>query len=241
MELLAFLEVSDLERAALFLSLKVAAAAVGVALPMAFLIGFILARYRFYGRGLLNILVVLPLVIPPVVTGYLLLIAFGRNGFIGAFLLDRFDFTFAFRWTGAALAAGVMAFPLMVRPIRQAIEAIDLNWEETARSLGAGRIMVFFTIILPLTLPGIIAAAILGFAKALGEFGATITFVSNIPGETQTLPLAIFSVLQSPSGEVQLWRLTIISVLLAVGAVLLSEWMVRRSKRIGLARGAGDA
>lgn len=219
------------EKAALFLSLKVAGAAVVVALPLALIVAFVLARYRFFGHTALNIVVLLPLVVPPVVTGYLLLVAFGGNGPIGRFLLERLNFSFAFQWTGAALAAGVMAFPLMVRPIRQAIEGVDRNWEVTARTLGAGRIAIFLTIVLPLSLPGILAALILGFAKALGEFGATITFVSNIPGETQTLPLAIFSLMQSPGGETGLWRMTFLSVLLAVAAVVLSEIVARRAKR----------
>jgi len=227
-----FFVLSEAEHTALLLSLKVAGVAVGVALPLALLIGFILARYRFPGHTVLNIAVLLPLVVPPVVTGYFLLIAFGHQGFIGQFLQEKLNFSFAFQWTGAALAAGVMAFPLMVRPIRQAIEAIDPRWEASARTLGAGRITIFFTIILPLSLPGIVAALVLGFAKALGEFGATITFVSNIPGETRTLPLAIFSYLQSPGSEVELWRLTILSVLLAIIAVIVSELMARRAKRL---------
>lgn len=226
-----FFTLSDAEWTAVYLSLKVAGVSVGFALPLALLVAFVLARYRFPGHTLLNILVLLPLVVPPVVTGYLLLIAFGSNGVVGRFLQEQFHFSFAFQWTGAALAAGVMAFPLMVRPIRQAIEAIEGNWEKTARTLGAGRVTIFLTIILPLSLPGILAAVILGFAKALGEFGATITFVSNIPGETRTLPLAIFSFLQSPGDELQLWRLTILSIILAVIAVVFSEIMARRAKR----------
>lgn len=237
-DLSRLLALSDAERSALLLSLKVAGVAVLVALPLALLVAFVLARFRFFGSTLLNILVLLPLVLPPVVTGYLLLVAFGNQGFIGRFLLDVFDFTFAFQWTGAALAAGVMAFPLMVRPMRQAIEAVDRNWEETARTLGAGRITIFLTIIFPLALPGIFAALILGFAKALGEFGATITFVSNIPDETRTLPLAIFSFLQSPGDETQLWRLTVLSIFLAIIAVVVSEILARRMKRLS---GGGDA
>ena len=209
-----------------------------VALPLALLVAFLLARYKFPGRTVLNVLVLLPLVLPPVVTGYMLLIAFGRQGFIGKFLFETFNFSFAFQWTGAALAAGVMAFPLMVRPIRQAIEAVNRDWEVTARTLGAGRLTVFFTIIFPLALPGLIAALILGFAKALGEFGATITFVSNIPDETRTLPLAIYSLLQSPGDEAGLWRLTVFSIILAVGAVVLSEVMAQRLKRLS---GESDA
>ncbi|MEP1443858.1 MAG: molybdate ABC transporter permease subunit [Hyphomicrobiales bacterium] len=236
--MLSYLALSDVETSAILLSLKVAGVAVLVALPLALLVAFLLARYKFPGRTALNVLVLLPLVVPPVVTGYLLLIAFGRQGFIGKFLFETFDFSFAFQWTGAALAAGVMAFPLMVRPIRQAIEAVNRDWEVTARTLGAGRLTVFFTIIFPLALPGLIAALILGFAKALGEFGATITFVSNIPDETRTLPLAIYSLLQSPGDEGGLWRLTIFSILLAVGAVVLSEVMAQRLKRLS---GESDA
>lgn len=235
---LQFFVLSPTESTALLLSLQVAGAAVGVALPLALLVAFVLARYRFPGHTILNIAVLLPLVVPPVVTGYLLLIAFGHNGFIGRFLQEKLHFSFAFQWTGAALAAGVMAFPLMVRPIRQAIEAVDPRWEASARTLGAGRITIFFTIILPLSLPGLFVALVMGFAKALGEFGATITFVSNIPGETRTLPLAIFSFLQSPGSEVELWRLTILSVLLAIFAVIVSELMVRRAKRLA---GGGHA
>ena len=227
-----FFTLSDAEWSAIMLSLKVAGSAVVIALPLALFVAFILARYRFPGHMLLNILVLLPLVVPPVVTGYLLLIAFGRNGVGGRLLEEHFDFSFAFQWTGAAFAAGIMAFPLMVRPIRQAIEAIERNWEKTARTLGAGRLAVFFTIILPLSLPGIMAAVILGFAKALGEFGATITFVSNIPDETRTLPLAIFSFLQSPESDLQLWRLTILSIIIAVVAVVFSEVMARRANRL---------
>jgi len=237
-EILSYLTLSDLEVSAILLSLKVAGVAVLIALPIALLVAFVLARYRFPGRTLLNVLVLLPLVVPPVVTGYMLLVAFGRQGFIGKFLFETFDFTFAFQWTGAALAAGVMAFPLMVRPIRQAIEVVNRDWEVTARTLGAGRVTIFFTIIFPLALPGLIAALILGFAKALGEFGATITFVSNIPDETRTLPLAIYSLLQSPGDEAGLWRLTIFSIILAVGAVVLSEVMAQRLKRLSGERDA---
>ena len=236
--ILSYLALSDIEISAILLSLKVAGVAVFVALPLALLVAFLLARYKFPGRTVLNVLVLLPLVLPPVVTGYMLLIAFGRQGFIGKFLFETFNFSFAFQWTGAALAAGVMAFPLMVRPIRQAIEAVNRDWEVTARTLGAGRLTVFFTIIFPLALPGLIAALILGFAKALGEFGATITFVSNIPDETRTLPLAIYSLLQSPGDEAGLWRLTIFSIILAIGAVVLSEVMAQRLKRLS---GESDA
>ena len=230
-QVISNLSLSKAELSAFLLSLKIAGTAVLVGLPIAFLTGFVLARYRFWGRGLLNLVVLMPLVMPPVVTGYLLLVAFGTNGLIGSFLKEFFDFTFAFRWTGAALAAGVMAFPLMVRPIRQAIEEVDGKLEESAKTLGASSLMVFFTVVLPLSLPGILAALVLGFAKALGEFGATITFVSNIPDETRTLPLAIFSFLQVPGGEFALWRMTVLSAVLAVVAVLISEILSRKKNR----------
>lgn len=210
------------------LSLKIAGLAILGALPLAFVFAWILARFDFYGKSLLQAALTLPLVLPPVVTGYFLLIVFGARGTIGKTLLEWFDFTFAFRWTGAALAAGLMALPLLIRPIRLAIENIDNGLEEAARTLGAGRIKVFLTITLPLLMPGILAGSVLGFAKALGEFGATITFVSNIPGETQTLSLAIYALLQSPSGDAAALRLIVVSVLLSVMAVVLSEWLQRR-------------
>ena len=210
-----------------FLSLKVSAVAMLFAVPIAFAVAWVLARYEFAGKSLLQALVTLPLVMPPVVTGYFLLVLFGVNGFLGR-AFGAAGIEFAFRWEGAALAAGVMAFPLLVRPMRLSIEALDRGLEEAAATLGAGRMTRLFTITLPLVLPGVIAGAVLGFAKALGEFGATITFVSNIPGETQTLSLAIYSLLQSPAGDRAMATLIAISACLAIGSVLLSEWVGRR-------------
>ncbi len=219
------------EVAALQLSLKVAATAVIVSLPFGIAAAYALARGRFWGRSALNTLVHLPLVLPPVVTGYLLLLTFGRRGPVGAFLYDWFGFTFSFRWTGAALAAGVMAFPLLVRAIRLSIEAVDRRLEAAAGTLGASPLVVFFTVTLPLSLPGILAGAVLAFAKAIGEFGATITFVSNIPGETQTLPSAIYTFTQVPGGDAGAMRLVLIAVAVSVFALLLSEYFARRLDR----------
>lgn len=216
---------------ALVLSLKVSLVATLVSLPPGVLVAYALARWRFPGHGFLNGLVHLPLILPPVVTGYLLLLTFGRQGWVGSILWDWFGFTFAFRWTGAALAAGVMAFPLLVRAIRLAIEAVDPKLEEAAATLGASRLAVFATVTLPLILPGVIAGAVLAFAKAMGEFGATITFVANIPGETQTLPTAIYSFLQVPGGGGAALKLVLISVAVAMGALALSEWLSRRVAR----------
>jgi molybdate transport system permease protein len=216
---------------ALTLSLKVSLWATAVSLPFGILAAYALARWRFPGHGLLNGVVHLPLILPPVVTGYLLLLTFGKNGWVGSALWDWFGFTFAFRWTGAALAAAVMAFPLLVRAIRLAIEAVDPKLEEAASTLGASRLVVFATVTLPLILPGIIAGAVLAFAKAMGEFGATITFVANIPGETQTLPTAIYSFLQVPGGDGAALRLVVISVAVAMAALALSEWLSRRVAR----------
>ena len=219
---------------ALRLSLRVALWAAAISLPPALLVAQALARWRFPGRGLLNALVHLPLVLPPVVTGYLLLLAFGRRGWIGQFLDQWFGIVLAFRWTGAVLAAAIMAFPLMVRAIRLSIEAVDPRLEDAASSLGATRAWVWATVTLPLILPGVIAGTILAFAKAMGEFGATITFVSNIPGQTQTLPSAIYSFLQVPGGEASAARLAGISVALSLSALALSEWLARRvARRVG--------
>ncbi|OOY23677.1 molybdate ABC transporter permease [Thioclava sediminum] len=212
---------------AVVLSLKVAGWATLLSLPPGLFVAYALARWRFPGRSLVNGLVHLPLILPPVVTGYLLLIGFAPNGIIGA-ALARIGITVAFSWRGAALAAGIMAFPLMVRAIRLAIEAVDPKLEQAASTLGASRIASFATITLPLILPGILAGSITAFAKAMGEFGATITFVSNIPGQTQTLPLAIYSQLQVPGREAEAARLVVISVTLALGALLVSEWLARR-------------
>ncbi|WP_433762517.1 molybdate ABC transporter permease subunit [Brucella anthropi] len=210
------------------LSLRVAGIAIIVALPVAFIVAWILARFNFPGKSLAQAIVTMPLVLPPVVTGYLLLILFGARGALGAPLQELFGLSFAFRWTGAALAAGVMAFPLLVRPIRLSIEGLDRGLEEAARTLGANRFTAFFTVILPPLLPGVLAGAVLGFAKALGEFGATITFVSNIPGETQTLSLAIYALMQTPTGDAEAFRLIAISAAISIAAVVLSEWLQRR-------------
>ena len=214
---------------AVALSLQVGLVASLASLPLGLFVAYALARWRFVGHGLLNALVHLPLVLPPVVTGYLLLIGFGRQGPIGGFLDRAFGITFAFEWTGAALASAVMGFPLMVRAIRLAFEAVDTRLEEAAATLGASRPFVILTVTLPLALPGIIAGTVLAFAKAMGEFGATITFVSNIPGRTQTIPTAIYAFLQVPGGEESAFRLIIVSIVVAVGAVLLAEYLARRA------------
>ncbi len=210
------------------LSLRVAFWATLVSLPFAMLAALALARGQFWGREALNIAVHLPLVLPPVVTGYLLLVLFGSQGPLGRAFETVLGLSFAFRWTGAALACGIMAFPLMVRAIRLAVEAVDQGLEEAAATLGAGRIRIFLTVTLPLMLPGVLAGVVLGFAKALGEFGATITFVSNIPGETQTIPTAIYSLLQVPGEEPAALRLIVISIVLAAGALVASELLARR-------------
>lgn len=209
------------------LSLKVSSVAVAGSLPIAFGLAWLLARSNFRGKVLLDAAVHLPLVLPPVVIGWLLLIAFGRTGFIGGWLESSFGVTVIFRWTGAAIAAAVMALPLMVRAIRLSIEAIDRRLEGAARTLGATRFHAFWTISLPLSLPGVLAATVLGFARSIGEFGATITFVSNIPGETRTLPIAIYSELQIPGGEDAVTRLAIISIILSLGALVASEMLSR--------------
>ena len=219
------------EWTALRLSLRVALWATILSLPLALLVAQALARWRFPGKAVLNGLVHLPLVLPPVVTGYVLLLSFGRRGWIGQFLDQWFGIVLAFRWTGAVLAAAVMAFPLMVRAIRLSIEAVDPRLEQAAGSLGASQPWVWATVTLPLILPGVIAGAVLAFAKAMGEFGATITFVSNIPGQTQTLPSAIYSLLQVPGGEASAARLAIISVGVAMTALILSEWLARKAAR----------
>ncbi|MQT12524.1 molybdate ABC transporter permease subunit [Segnochrobactrum spirostomi] len=223
------------EWSALHLSLKVSLWAVAWALPLGILVAWLLARGRFPGRTLLDGLVHLPLILPPVVTGYLLLLTFGRRAPLGAFLAEHFGLVFSFRWTGAALAAGVMGFPLMVRAIRLALEAVDRRLEEASSTLGAGPIAVFFTVTLPLTVPGILTGVVLAFARAMGEFGATITFVANIPGETQTLPTAIYTFTQVPGGDTQAMRLTLISVAVSLAALILSEVLARRARvRLGL-------
>jgi len=200
-----------------------------VALPFGIAIATLLARKEFWGKALLDAMVLLPLVLPPVVTGYLLLITFGRRAPVGAFLADHFGIVFSFRWTGAALACGIMAFPLMVRAIRLSIEAIDTRLEDAAATLGANRIWRFATVTLPLALPGIIAGAILSFTRALGEFGATITFVSNIPGETQTISAAIYTLTQVPNGDADALKLVIVSVIISLAALIAAEWLARRA------------
>lgn len=213
------------------LSLKVGGVAVLACLPVAFALAWVLARGRFPGRLLLDALVHLPLVLPPVVTGWLLLLAFGNNGPAGRWLAGTLGLTFMFRWTGAALAAAVMALPLMVRAMRLSIEAVDRRLEQAAETLGATRGRVFATITLPLALPGLLAGAVLGFARSLGEFGATITFVSNIPGETRTLPIAIYGALQAPGSEAEVARLSLIAVALSLAALVASEVLARRVGR----------
>ncbi len=218
------------EAQALELSLRVGIVAVAFGLPVAFAAAYALARGRFPGRGLFAALIYLPLVLPPVVTGYVLLLLFGRNGPIGAWLYDWFGLVLAFRWTGAALAAGVMGLPLMVRTIQLSIEAIDIGLEQAASGLGAPRWAVFLTVTLPLAAPGVLAGALVGFAKSLGEFGATITFVSNIPGETQTVPTAIYTLLQIPGADAAVLRLSLLSAAVSVVAVLASELLGQRLK-----------
>ncbi|TWF58372.1 molybdate ABC transporter permease subunit [Neorhizobium alkalisoli] len=220
-----WLVLSDEEWTAVRLSLWVSGVATVVSLPFGLFIAYLLARGRFWGKSVLNGLVHLPLILPPVVTGFLLLILFGRRGVIGAFLNEYLGIVFSFRWTGAALACGVMGFPLMVRSIRLSIEAVDRKLEEAAGTLGASPAWVFTTVTLPLILPGVIAGMILAFAKAMGEFGATITFVSNIPGETQTLSAAIYTFTQVPGGDVGALRLTIVAVVISFVALLASEFM----------------
>ena len=223
------LNLSSAEWTAIELSLRIAIVATACALPFGIAVGWLLARKNFWGRAVLDGIVHLPLVLPPVVTGYLLLVSFGRKGPIGAFLDQHFGLVFSFRWTGAALACGVMGFPLLVRPIRLALEAIDRRLEDAAATLGANHLWVFLTITLPLALPGMIAGAVLCFARALGEFGATITFVSNIPGETQTISAAIYTFLQVPGGDAAAARLVAVAIILALAALVASEWLARRA------------
>jgi molybdate transport system permease protein len=216
------------EWTAVALSLRIALVATAAALPFGVAIAWLLARKDFWGKALLDGLVHLPLVLPPVVTGYLLLIAFGRRGVFGAALAE-IGIVFSFRWTGAALACGVMAFPLLVRAIRLSFEAIDRRLEEAAATLGASGPWTYLTVTLPLALPGLIAGMVLCFAKALGEFGATITFVSNIPGETQTISAAIYTLTQVPGGDAAAFRLVVISIVIALAALIASEWFARRA------------
>jgi molybdate transport system permease protein len=225
----AMLDLSPDEWTAILLSLRVAVVATLAALPFGIAIAHVLARKEFWGKTLLDGLVHMPLVLPPVVTGYLLLISFGRRGPIGAFLADHFGIVFSFRWTGAALSSGVMGFPLLVRPIRLAIEAIDRKLEDAAATLGADRLWVFLTVTLPLAMPGLIAGMVLCFAKALGEFGATITFVSNIPGETQTISAAIYTFTQIPGGDAAAGRLVLVAIAISLAALVVAEWLARRA------------
>ena len=222
---------SPTEWTAIQLSLRVAIVATLVATPFGIALAWLLARRDFWGKSVVDALVHLPLVLPPVVTGYLLLLTFGRRGLVGAWLADHLGIVFAFRWTGAALACGVMSFPLLVRPIRLSIEAIDRRLEQAAGTFGAAPWRVFATITLPLALPGVLAGMVLGFAKAIGEFGATITFVSNIPGETQTISSAIYSLIQTPDGDTAALRLVVISIVIAMSALIASEWFARRATR----------
>jgi molybdate transport system permease protein len=223
------LDLTPDEWTAIRLSLRIAIIATVVALPFGIALAWLLARKNFWGKALLDGLVHLPLVLPPVVTGYLLLISFGRRGPIGAFLAEHFGIVFSFRWTGAALACGIMGFPLLVRPIRLAIEAIDRKLEDAAATLGANRFWVFATVTLPLAVPGLIAGFVLCFAKALGEFGATITFVSNIPGETQTISAAIYTLTQVPGGDAAAGRLVLVAIVISLLALIAAEWLARRA------------
>ena len=215
----------------LLLSLRVAVVSVLFSLPIAIFVAYVLARVAFPGKTLVDAFVHLPLVLPPVVVGFALLVLFGKRGPIGSWLNEWFGIVFAFRWTGAALASAIMGFPLMVRAIRLSLDAIDRRLETAARTLGASGVWVFASITLPLALPGIVTGALLSFARALGEFGATITFVSNIPGETETLPLAIYAFTQVPGGDAQALRLSILSIILSVLALVGSEWLTRRAQR----------
>jgi len=216
------------EIGAIQLSLKVAGLALLGCLPMGLLAAWVLARCDFYGKSLLNGVIHLPLVLPPVVVGYLLLVLFGKQGALGRWLWETFEVSIAFSWKGAAVAAGIMAFPLMVRSIRLSLELVDTGLEDAARTLGASPKWVFITVTLPLILPGLLTGTILAFARSLGEFGATITFVSNIPGETQTLPLALYSLTQAPDGDVGALRLVVISVVIGLAALIASEALSRR-------------
>jgi molybdate transport system permease protein len=222
-------DISPTEWTAVLLSLRVATVATLVATPLGIAVGWLLARREFWGKSLLDAVIHLPLVLPPVVTGYLLLLIFGHRGIVGAWLADHLGIVFAFRWTGAALACGIMSFPLLVRPIRLSIEAVDRRLEQAAATLGAASWQVFLTVTLPLALSGVLAGMVLGFAKALGEFGATITFVSNIPGETQTISSAIYALIQTPDGDAAAMRLVVVSVLISTAALVASEWFARRA------------
>ena len=219
---------SEQEIIAIYLSLKIATTAALLSLPFGIILAFILARKKFPFKALVTSIINLPLILPPVVTGYVLLIIFGANGMIGKFLLEQFNITLAFKWTGAALACSIMGFPLMVRAIRLSLEMVDSKIEEAAKTLGASPARVFFSVTLPIALPGVIVGTVLSFARALGEFGATITFVSNIPGETQTLSAAIYTFLQAPNGEYMALRITIISIIISLTALVISEFILEK-------------
>ena len=225
---------SEYEWQAVFLSLKVSSLSVVCSLPLGILLAWILVRCRFPGKSLLDSIIHLPLVLPPVVIGYLLLVVMGRRGVVGQWLYDWFGFSFSFSWHGAVLASAVVAFPLMVRAIRQSLEAVDPKLELAARTLGASPWRVFFTITLPLSVPGVIVGVVLAFARSLGEFGATITFVSNIPGETRTIPLAMYTLIETPGAESAAARLCVLAILLSLAALLISDWLAKRSRtRLG--------
>ncbi|MBO6686549.1 MAG: molybdate ABC transporter permease subunit [Parvibaculum sp.] len=225
------LTLSPAEAEALWLSLKTGLVGAVISLPPGLLIAWALSRRNFPGKFALDLAVHLPLVMPPVVTGYLLLLAFGNRGLVGGWLNETFGFTLAFNWKGAALAAAIMGFPLLVRALRLSFDAVDTRLEQAARTLGAGRLDTFISVTLPLILPGLVTGKLLAFARGRGEFGATITFVANIPGETQTLPIALYSALQSPDGEIRALRLLILSILLAIGALAASEIFAARMRR----------
>ena len=222
---------SQPELNAIYLSLKIATIAILFVLPVAIFIAWILSRKQFWGKQLLNGIVHLPLVLPPVVIGYLLLTVMAKRGAIGQSLWEWFGFSFSFSWRGAVLASAVMAFPLMVRSIKQAFDAIDPKLEQAARTLGASPLKVFFTLNLPLSFSGIIAGAVLGFARSLGEFGATITFVSNIPNQTQTIPAALFTFIETPDGELAAARLCAVAIVISLITLSVSEWLAERQKR----------
>jgi molybdate transport system permease protein len=225
------LEITAAEWTAIMLSIRIAVVATLVATPLGIAVAWLLARRDFWGKSVADAIIHLPLVLPPVVTGYLLLLTFGRRGLVGAWLADHLGIVFAFRWTGAALACGIMSFPLLVRPIRLSIEAVDRRLEQAASTLGAAPWRVFWTVTLPLALPGVLAGMVLGFAKAIGEFGATITFVSNIPGETQTISSAIYTLTQVPNGDAAALRLVGISIVIAMAALIASEVFARRATK----------
>ena len=220
---------SSIEIEALQVSLRISLWSVAFTLPLALSIAWLLARKNFMGKSILNAIIHIPLVVPPVVIGYLLLVVLGRQGIIGSFLYDWFGIGLVFTWQGAAIAASVVAFPLFVRPIRQALETVDHRFEEAAQTLGANRYQAFLAVTLPIVMPGVLTGALLFFARALGEFGATITFAANIPGATQTLPLALYTATQTPGGDPVAMRLVALSLILATVALLLSEWLARHA------------